>query len=130
MNINIGGFAMIRGVGVDIIEIARIKRVLDARGDKLLERLFTQRELEVMSKKPETIAGRFAAKEAVVKALGVGIGIISWKEIEIIKDKLGKPKVYLSGAALRRRKALGIIKIHLSISHSKSQAVAYVIAEG
>ena len=121
---------MIRGVGVDIVEIARIKKVIEGRGDKLLKRLFTQRELEVMSKKHETIAGRFAAKEAVVKALGVGIGIISWKDIEIIKDKLGKPRVYLTGAALRRRKTMGIIKIHLSISHSKSQAVAYVVAEG
>lgn len=121
---------MIRGVGVDIVEIARIKKVVEARGDKLLDRLFTQRELEAMSKKHENIAGRFAAKEAVVKALGVGIGLISWKEVEIIKDKLGKPRVYLTGAALRRRKTMGIIKIHLSISHSKSQAIAYVIAEG
>ncbi|QNO14576.1 holo-ACP synthase [Alkalicella caledoniensis] len=121
---------MIIGVGVDLIEISRIKKVVEARGDKLLERLFTERELEVMSRKHETIAGRFAAKEAVVKALGVGIGIISWKDIEIIKDKLGKPKIYLTGAAARRRKTMGIIKMHLSISHSKSQAVAYVVAEG
>ena len=121
---------MIKGVGVDIVEIDRIKKVMDARGDKLLERLFTQRELEVMSRKYETVAGRFAAKEAIVKSLGVGIGIISWKDIEIIKDKLGKPKVYLTGAASRRRKTMGIIKMHISISHSKSQAVAYAVAEG
>src|SRR5690554_6732718 len=105
---------MIRGVGVDLVEIERIKKVVEARGDKLLERLFTQRELEKMPKKYETIAGRFAAKEAIVKALGVGIGIISWKEVEIIKDSLGKPRVYLTGAASRRRKTMGVIKMHIS----------------
>ncbi len=121
---------MIKGVGVDIVEISRIKKVVESRGDKILERLFTERELETMSRKYQTIAGRFAAKEAIVKALGVGIGLISWKDIEIIKDKLGKPRVYLTGSALRRRKTMGIFKIHISISHSKTQAVAYAVAEG
>ncbi|SHK35880.1 holo-[acyl-carrier-protein] synthase [Anaerobranca californiensis DSM 14826] len=121
---------MIIGVGVDIVEITRIAKILAGRGDKFLQRIFTGKELEVMPLKPATVAGRFAAKEAVVKALGVGIGLISWQEIEIIKDKLGKPKVKLTGKALKRAKVLGIAKIHLSISHSKTQAVAYVIGEG
>ncbi|SES83003.1 holo-ACP synthase [Anaerobranca gottschalkii] len=121
---------MIIGVGVDIVDIPRITKVLEGRGEKFLQRIFTKKELELMSLKPATVAGRFAAKEAVAKALGVGIGLISWQEIEIIKDNLGKPKVRLTGRALKRAKVLGIARVHLSISHSKTQAVAYVIGEG
>ncbi|WP_353893058.1 holo-ACP synthase [Proteinivorax hydrogeniformans] len=121
---------MIFGVGTDIIEISRIEKVYNARGRRILERLFTQRELDSMSLDIATIAGRFAAKEAVAKSLGVGFGLISWKDIEIIKDKLGKPRVYLKGNAQKRARSLGISRLHLSISHSKTDAIAYVIAEG
>ncbi|WP_350343430.1 holo-ACP synthase [Proteinivorax tanatarense] len=121
---------MIFGVGTDIIEISRIKKVYNKRGLKILKRLFTQREIDSMNLTVSTVAGRFAAKEAVVKALGVGIGLVSWKDVEIIKDRLGKPRVYLRGNAQKRARSLGVSRIHLSISHSKSNAIAYVIAEG
>ncbi|NGX62394.1 MAG: Holo-[acyl-carrier-protein] synthase, partial [Chlamydiae bacterium] len=90
----------LRGVGTDIIEVSRIRIALERHGDRFLERIFTEKERAYSKRASDPIphlAGRFAAKEAIVKALGTGIGKeVSWQEVEILNDPLGKPEVYLS----------------------------------
>lgn len=114
---------MIFGIGIDIIEINRIK---NKESDlKFIERILTKKEIIILSNYRNTdrrlqfIAGRFAAKEAISKAFGTGIGDLSFKDIEIINDDKGKPIV---------TKPINYI-IHLSISHSESYAVANAVIE-
>jgi holo-[acyl-carrier protein] synthase len=120
--------------GVDLIEIARIDEVVARHGKHYLERVFTPAELEYCGKRAESLAGRFAAKEAVAKALGTGIGDVSWTEIEILGDEQKAPKLTLYGKAESKAKELGLINWSVSISHSQSQsvaiAVAFVVATG
>ena len=116
--------------GVDLIEIARIEEVVTRHGKHYLERIFTSAELEYCGKRAESLAGRFAAKEAVVKALGTGIGDITWTEIEILGDEQNAPKLTLSGMAENKAKELGLTKWSVSISHSQSHSVAFVVAIG
>lgn len=121
---------MIIGVGVDIIEIARIEEA--AKNVNFMERVFTGNEIEYLKSRkmrPEYIAGRFAAKEAVSKALGTGFREFPIKDIEIDRNSLGKPMVILKGKAKQIAQRHGKYKIHLSISHDKTKAVAYVIIE-
>jgi len=113
---------MIKGCGVDIIEVKRIKGAIKRWGDDFLKRIFTQRELEQALNKPsiyEHLAGRFAAKEAVSKALG--INDIAFKDIEIINNDTGKPVCILLKANKDKS------DIHISISHIKNYAVATAI---
>lgn len=122
---------MIFGVGIDIIEIERIKSAIK-KNDKFLERMFTKHELEyyeLKNFKVESIAAGFAAKEAVLKALGTGLRGFTWKDIEIMRLKIGKPIVRFSGAVKEFVEDNGIGEIHISISHSKNFAVANAIAE-
>jgi holo-[acyl-carrier protein] synthase len=116
---------MIVGVGVDIVDIARFTRALE-RTPKLSERLFTEAErtLPVAS-----LAGRFAAKEALIKAFG-GSGSMTWHEMSVVKDELGKPSFELSGAAAEMASSKGVSSVQLSISHDANAAVAFVVAEG
>lgn len=116
--------------GVDLIEIARIAEVVARHGKHYLERIFTPAELDYCGKRAESLAGRFAAKEAVAKALGTGIGDVAWKEIEILGDEQNAPTLTLYGAAEKKAKELGLATWSVSISHSQSHSVAFVVAIG
>lgn len=116
---------MIVGVGVDIVDIARFTRALE-RTPKLGERLFTDAERELPA---NSLAGRFAAKEALIKAFG-GSGSMTFHDMVVVKDELGKPSFDLQGAAAELASARGISSVHLSISHDANAAVAFVVAEG
>lgn len=121
---------MIKGIGIDIIEIERIEKAI-LKNNRFIDRIFTSNEHEIFRNKnflPQTIAGFFAAKEAVSKALGTGIGKINWKDIEIFKDDAGKPYVKLHNNALQIAYSKNIDNVLLSISHSKENAVAQAIA--
>ncbi|HZJ76668.1 MAG TPA: holo-ACP synthase [Oscillospiraceae bacterium] len=122
---------MIKGIGIDIIEIDRIRRAIE-KNDKFIDRVFTVNEKKAFEEKnhsPQTIAGYFAAKEAVSKALGTGISNMQWKDIEILKDPSGKPYVRLYNNAENLAYSIGIDKIFISISHSRGNAVALAIAD-
>jgi holo-[acyl-carrier protein] synthase len=121
---------MIKGTGIDITEIERIKMNLECEG--FLERIYSDRELEYLKSRKfnhQTAAGMFAAKEAVAKCLGTGFFSFGPRQIEILKDDMGKPCVFLSGKALRRAEDLNIERIHITISHTKEYALAQCIAE-
>ena len=121
------------GYGIDMVDMSRIESMLDKHGDAFLTRCFTDAECTWLSeyKFPlPHIAGRFAAKEAIVKALGTGFrDAISWLDMEILPDRLGKPVITLRGAAAERAAALGVRHWHISLSHTATAAVASVIAE-
>ena len=114
--------------GVDLIEIARIEEVITRHWKHYLERVYTPAELEHCGKRTESLAGRFAAKEAAAKALGCGIGYVTWKDIEILGDEQNAPVLRLYGAAEQRAKDLGLSTWSVSISHSQSHSVAFVVA--
>jgi holo-[acyl-carrier protein] synthase len=116
--------------GVDLIEIARIEEVVARHGKHYLERIYTPAELEYCGKRTESLAGRFAAKEAVAKALGSGIGEVNWKEIEILGDEQNAPMLTLTGVAYQKAKELGLTIWSVSISHSQSHSVAVVVMMG
>ena len=116
--------------GVDLIEISRIEEVVSRHGKHYLERIYTPAELELCGKRIESLAGRFAAKEAVSKALGCGIGDVSWKEIEILGDEQNAPVLHLHGEAAERAEELGLSSWSVSISHSQSHVVAVAVAVG
>jgi len=127
---------MIAGTGIDIIEISRVERVLARYNRRLESFLFTDAEQEYCcrgsSRRAHAVAyaGRFAAKEALVKALGTGLRHgIRWKDIEILNDELGKPHIELSDIALQKLKEINAHHIHLSISHSRDYAAAFVVLE-
>ncbi|EPY2271907.1 holo-ACP synthase [Clostridium sporogenes] len=123
---------MIYGIGTDITEIRRIEKAI-TRNKNFTNKLFTKDEMDLWEKKNfklEFIAGRFAAKEAVSKALGTGIRDFNFKDIEIINNELGKPQVILKPKAEDIiRKVSKSYKIHLSISHEKEYAIAYALLE-
>lgn len=120
--------------GVDLIEIDRVKRVLARHGDRFLERVFTQTEVLYCRGRPSELAARFAAKEAVSKALGVGMRMMSrdgidWRDAEIVGDVRGKPLIRLHGRAAERAKELGLTEWAVSLSHTREYAVAFVAAQ-
>jgi holo-[acyl-carrier protein] synthase len=114
----------IRGIGVDVVDLARFATSLE-RTPTLRQRLFTPAEAELPL---ESLAGRFAAKEALAKAMGAPSGL-SWQDFEIVNDPQGAPVFELHGAAPERVRALGIESIHVSISHDVTVATAFVVAE-
>ena len=114
--------------GVDLIEIERIAAAVSRHGERFLQRVFTPGELELCGGNHASLAARFAAKEAVAKALGCGIGEVQWCEIEILRDGRGAPVLILHGAAQRLADELGLHTWSLSISHSRSHAIAFVVA--
>ena len=115
--------------GVDIIEIHRIKQVLDRYGERFLNRLFTPNEIDYCRGRTPNLAGRFAAKEATMKALGTGARGVSWKDIEVVRADSGAPSVKLYGRAENRAERLHVGEISVSISHSREYAVAFVVAQ-
>ncbi len=122
---------MIKGCGIDIIEVERIKKNIE--NERFLKKLYTEKEIEYLSERkfnPQTAAGLFAAKEAVSKCLGTGFSTFGAADIEILKDDSGKPIVNLSKNALIISNQKGISSIHLSITHIKDYALAYAVAEG
>ena len=121
---------MLLRTGVDLIEVSRIEEVVARHGKHYLERIYTPAELEQCGKRAESLAGRFAAKEAVAKALGSGIGDVSWKEIEVLGDEQNAPVLTLHGAAEKMAKEIGLTTWSVSISHSQSHSVAFVVMIG
>ena len=121
---------MIIGIGTDIIEINRIEEVI-MRTSSFIEKSFTSNEIEyfkLKGLKGNVIAGNFAAKEAISKALGTGFRGFGLKDIEVIRDKLGKPVVNLS-CKIYELLEIKEFNIHVSISHSKENAIAYAVVE-
>lgn len=126
-------FLLVKGVGIDLIRIKRIAGVYRRRPKRFLKKIFTPQEIEIIMKKGNplpSIAARFAAKEAVAKALGCGIGVIRWCEMEILPGKRGKPQVFLKGSAARWAENSGIKGVEVSMSHDGSYAIAKAIAYG
>jgi holo-[acyl-carrier protein] synthase len=111
-------------LGIDIINVARIRETLARFGPRFSERVLTPAERRYVRDRPETLAGRWAAKEAVSKVLGLGVRGIGWKEIEVERLPTGQPAVLLHGRAARRAEQLGMQRIALSISHESDYAVA------
>lgn len=116
--------------GVDIIAIARIERAIAESGDRFLERVYTPAERAQAQLRMDYFAGRFAAKEAVSKALGTGIGDVAWHEIEVLGDDTRMPHLELSGAAARLAAESGISAWSVSISHTAEMAIAVVVGAG
>ncbi len=114
-------------VGVDIIEIARIEAALERWGARFLARVFTENEVRFCRGRAPELAVRFAAKEAVMKALGTGVRGIGWREIEILPMRGGKPLVFLHGRAEQRAKFLGLQDFAISLTHSRDFAIASVV---
>ncbi len=117
-------------VGVDIIEIERIEAALRRHGERFLQRVYTPTEQAHCQGRVPELAARFAAKEAVSKALGTGIRGIAWQEMEILCDERGKPLLHLHGRAKARAEELGLSEFAISLSHSRDYAVALVMAAG
>lgn len=122
---------MIKGIGIDIIEIKRIENSIQ-KNRRFMERLFTPNEIDYFKScnySINTIAGNFSAKEAVMKALGTGLRYFKWKDIEILRDDLGKPHVILKNNAKLVAENKDIARILVSISHCKDYATAQAVAE-
>ena len=115
-------------VGVDIIEIARIRRTLADFGERFLRRVYTERERERFGSRDSELAARFAAKEATSKALGTGIRGIRWREMEVLSNRRGKPVLILHGSAAERAATLGLVAFDVSLTHSRTEAMAFVVA--
>ena len=115
--------------GVDIIEIARINHVLKCYGLRFLKSIYTEEERLYCRGRAPQLASRFAAKEAVMKALGTGIRGVGWKEIEVKRERGHAPFIKLHGRALKRSKLIGLANLALSLSHSREFAVASVVGE-
>lgn len=121
---------LVKGIGIDIIEIKRIEHAIN-RNDKFLQRIFHTEEIHYFSTinyRVNTIAGNFAAKEAIMKALGTGLRNFKWTDIQIHRDSLGKPFVILHNHAQKIAKEKGVKEILITISHSKEYAVAQALA--
>ena len=116
--------------GIDLIEIERIQGALDRHGQRFLARIYTPAEIELSRDSAPELAARFAAKEAASKALGTGIGPVSWKEIETINKPSGQPVLRLSGRAKAVARAQGFQTWSVSLTHSRGIAAAVVVCLG
>ena len=125
---------MILGIGVDLVDVERIDRAIERHGEHFLHRVFTENEIAYCSaiRAPGPhYAARFAAKEAVSKAFGTGIGErLGFQEIEVCREDSGAPFIVLRGAAVQFARERGVQKIHLALSHTATHAVAQVVIEG
>jgi holo-[acyl-carrier protein] synthase len=124
---------MALSIGVDIVELERVQRVVARYGERFLARIYTPVELDRYRDRLPELAARFAAKEAVSKALGVGLNHISvhgigWQEVEVLSNPLGKPVVHLSGRARELAQDQGLHEWAISLSHSREYAIAFVVA--
>ncbi len=114
--------------GVDAIEIERVRRALHRWETRFLERVYTEREVGFCRGRVPELAVRFAGKEAVSKALGTGMYGVSWREIEILPNRRGRPELYLHARALARAQALKLTDWAISLSHSRDTGLAFVVA--
>lgn len=114
-------------VGVDIIEIHRVQATIARFGDRFLGRVYTPLEVAFCRGRVSELAARFAAKEAVMKALGTGARGLAWSEIEVLPNHRGKPLIYLHGRAADRAGRIGLAALDVSMSHSREYAVAFVV---
>jgi len=115
--------------GIDIIEIKRVGRLATLYGDRFLKRIYTPNELKYCRGRSAQLASRFAAKEAVMKALGTGIRGVSWKDIEVTRNRGKAPYVTLNGRAKIRADQMELIELNLSLSHSKDFAIASIVGK-
>ena len=125
---------MIVGIGIDVAEVKRIRAVIESQGERFLRRVFTLEEVahcEKFKNKYERYAGRFAAKEAAMKALGTGWSRgVRWVDVEVVRTRGGRPILELKGEARKVADRLGVKNIALSMTHTVEQAIAQVIFEG
>jgi holo-[acyl-carrier protein] synthase len=115
-------------IGVDLIDIDRIATVLSRHPDRFRERVLTEAEARYCGRKPERIAGRWAAKEAISKVLGLGVRGVGWREIEILPNWAGAPQVRLHARAAARAASMQLQDVTVSISHERRMAVAVAVA--
>jgi holo-[acyl-carrier protein] synthase len=115
-------------IGIDLIDIDRIVGVLQRFPDRFRLRVLTEREQRYVGRKVERMAGRWAAKEAISKVLGLGVRGVGWREIEVLPNRAGAPQVLLHGRAARRAEALELDEVTVSISHERRLAVAVAVA--
>lgn len=124
---------MILGTGVDIIEVDRVAQAVRRHGDRFLRRVFTPGELAYAAagepNHARRLAVRFAAKEATLKAFGIGLRNVRWTDIEVVHDDLGRPSIRLSGQMAAIAAEQAVVQLHLSLSHCKEYAIAQVVAE-
>jgi holo-[acyl-carrier protein] synthase len=116
--------------GVDMIEIARIERAVARHGERFYRRFFTERERAYCADRADRLAGRFAVKEAVAKAMGTGIGDVNWTDIEIVCDGRGKPELVLHNQAQALADTLGLCRWSISLSHTETHAIGFAVALG
>ena len=114
------------GIGIDIVDVPRFEKVL-ARRPMIVDRLFTEGEKLDTKLRPQRLAARFAAKEAVMKACGVGVGSTGWKTIEVKKMRSGAPMVVLHGTAQDLADRVGIKNMHITLTHTEMTAAAFVV---
>jgi holo-[acyl-carrier protein] synthase len=125
----------ILGIGLDVVDLVRFRRTLDDLGIRFVQRTFTDREAEYAERSPrrraERLGARFAAKEALGKATGLGMtGQTSWRQIEVVHDNRGRPTLELHGETEQTLRAMGVTHVHLSLSHDGDLAAAVVVLEG
>jgi holo-[acyl-carrier protein] synthase len=116
--------------GVDMIEIERIREAIDRHGVRFINRIFTEAEQQECGGRVESLAARFAAKEAAAKALGCGIGDVGWLDIEVRGDENHAPHLYLYGEGEKMAKKLELTNWSVSLSHTAIHAIAFVVAVG
>jgi holo-[acyl-carrier protein] synthase len=116
--------------GIDLIEVDRLESVIQRYGERFLNRVYTSRELMEVGFNPTSLAARFAAKEAVSKALGTGIGVVAWQEIEVLRGSEREPVLHLHGNAAALAQQIGLNTWSLSLSHTHLHAIALVVAIG
>jgi holo-[acyl-carrier protein] synthase len=114
-------------VGIDMIAIPRVRAVLARHADRFLGRVFTPEEAAFCRGRVPELAARFAAKEAVMKALGTGARGVAWREIEILPNRRGKPLIYLYGRAKERAERIGLTGLDVTLSHERDFAIAAVV---
>ena len=116
--------------GVDLVEISRIKSAIERHGERFLQRVYTAREIELADGNVEFLAARFAAKEAVSKALGTGLGKVSPLHIEVLRNDTNAPVLFLHSEAQQRSNLLDLQNWSISLSHTDTHAIALVVAIG
>jgi holo-[acyl-carrier protein] synthase len=125
---------MILGIGIDLVEVSRVEDLVARHGERALHRIFTTAEVDRCGRSrvpAESLAARFAAKEAFFKAIGTGWGRgLAWTEVEVVSAPSGAPEVRLSGAAERLARERGVTRVHLSLTHTDALAGAYLLLEG
>ena len=125
---------MVLGIGSDVIEIERVRESIERFGGRFLERVFTPGEIAYCQRKKntaESFAARFAAKEAGANALATGISRgVSWKEIEVRREMGERPTLHWSGRAAERAEAMGVRGVELTLTHSRTEAMAIVLVQG